>query len=178
MAEKTTIARPYARAVFDLARTDDALAHWGEQLRALTDIVHVPAVAALIETPEVTGEKRAGILIEIAGDALDARGRNLVRLLSEKHRLDCVPEIAAEFERLRSEAEAVVDVEMRSAVEVDPERRAAIVAGLKRRLGRDVRLHCVVDDSVVGGAVLKAGDTVIDDSIRGRLDKLAAAMTL
>lgn len=178
MAEKTTIARPYARAVFDLARTDDALAHWGEQLRALTDIVHVPAVAALIETPEVTGEKRAGILIEIAGDALDARGRNLVRLLSEKHRLDCVPEIAVEYERLRSEAEAVVDVEMRSAVEVDAERQAAIAAGLKRRLGRDVRLHCVVDEDVVGGAVLKAGDTVIDDSIRGRLDKLAAAMTL
>lgn len=178
MAEKTTIARPYAKAVFELARADDAFARWGDALAALADIARVPAVAAMIGAPRVTADKRAGVLIEIAGDALDKNGRNFVRLLSEKHRLDCLPEIAAEYERLRAEAEAVVDVEMRAPIEVDAERRNQIAAALKRRLGRDVRLHCVLDDSLVGGAVIRAGDIVIDDSIRGKLTRLAAAMTI
>jgi F-type H+-transporting ATPase subunit delta len=178
MAEKTTVARPYAKAVFELAQAGDGLAPWSAMLQALVEIAAVPAVQALIDAPEVTAETRAGILIEIAGEALDGHGRNFVRLLSEKHRLDCLSEIADEYEQRRAEAEAVMDVEMRSAVEVDAERQATIAAGLKRRLGRDVRLHCVVDDSVIGGAVLRAGDTVIDDSIRGRLDKLAATMSV
>ncbi|HET7675437.1 MAG TPA: F0F1 ATP synthase subunit delta [Gammaproteobacteria bacterium] len=178
MAEKTTIARPYAKAVFELAQAEKALPRWGDTLNALADLVRVPAVAALIAAPEVTAEKRAGILIEIAGDALDAQGRNLVRLLAEKHRLDCAPEIADEYERLRADAERVVDVEVRAPIEVDAALQQRFVAGLKHKLGRDVRLHCVVDDSLVGGAVIRAGDIVIDDSIRGKLAKLAAAMSL
>jgi F-type H+-transporting ATPase subunit delta len=178
MAEKATIARPYAKAIFELAEAGGALARWSGVLATLVEIARVPAVVALIDAPEVTAEKRAGVLIEIAGDTLDGEGRNLVRLLSEEHRLDCLAEIAAEYSRLRAAAEAVIDVEVRSAVELDAERQAEFEQGLKRRLHRDVRLHCVVDDSVVGGAMIRAGDMVIDDSIRGRLDKLATAMTL
>lgn len=178
MAEKTTIARPYARALFELAEADKTVQQWSESLAALSDMAGVPAVVALIDTPEVTAEKRADVLIEIAGDAVGEKGRNLLRLLSQEHRLGCLPEIASEYEAYRSVAEATVDVEVRSAVELDDQRRKAIAASLERRLNRDVRLHPVLDESVVGGAVLQAGDTVIDESIRGKLDTLAAAMTL
>lgn len=178
MAEKLTVARPYANAVFELAQTTGTLAEWSEALDGLVQVSRVPAVAALIDSPQVAAGKRAAILVEIVGDVLGPHGKNLVRVLSEKKRLGCLPEIAHEYEALRRRAEAVVDVEMRTAIEVKQDRQTTITEGLKRKLGRDVRLHCVVDDKVIGGAVFRAGDIVIDDSIRSRLDKLAAAMTL
>ncbi|HEX5419344.1 MAG TPA: F0F1 ATP synthase subunit delta [Gammaproteobacteria bacterium] len=177
MAEKITIARPYAKAVFELAQREQNLSRWSRVLKVLADAVAAPAVAALIDAPEVAAAKRAEIIIEICGDMLDERGRNLLRLLSEKRRLDYLPEIAAEFERLRAAAEAIVDVELAAPIEIDPERRSEVEAALKRRLGHDVRVHYVLDEALLGGAVIRAGDLVIDGSIRGRLERLAAAMS-
>ncbi|MGH8290042.1 MAG: F0F1 ATP synthase subunit delta [Steroidobacteraceae bacterium] len=177
MAERTTIARPYATAVFDLAVDDGDLPRWNEQLRTLAELVAIPAVGALIAATDVSGERRAAILTEACGDALDPPGRNLVRLLSENKRLGYLPEILAEYARLRAQAEATIDVKLWASTAIDVAHQASVEAALKRRLGRAVRLHCVVDESLVGGAVIRAGDLVIDGSIRGKLERLAAAMS-
>lgn len=177
MAERTTIARPYAKAVFDLAVDAGKLPHWNAQLRALDQLVAIPAVGALISATEVSEERRAAVLTAACADALDAQGRNLLRVLSENKRLGYMPEILAEYERLRAAAESTVDVELRAPAPVDAARQASLAAALKHRLGQEVRLHCVVDPSLVGGAVIRAGDLVIDGSIRGTLERLAAAMS-
>lgn len=177
MAERTTIARPYAKAVFDLAVESGDLPRWSGELRQLAELVAVPAAGMLIAATEVSDERRAAILLDACGNALDARCRNLVRLLSANKRLGYIPEILAEYERLRAAAEATMDVELRATTMIDAAHQASLEAALKRRLGRDVRLHCVIDEGLVGGAVIRAGDLVIDGSIRGKLERLTAAMS-
>ncbi len=177
MAEKITVARPYARAVFALARDRDAFAGWSGLLAVAARVSSDPAFSKLLRNPEMEDRQLADIVIELCGDAADELGRNFIRLLADNDRLAYLPEIAMEFEHLRAEAEKIVDVDVTSAIALDEPQQQKIAAAMRERLGRNVRLHCEIDETLLGGAVVRAGDLVIDGSLRGRLDRLAGALT-
>jgi F-type H+-transporting ATPase subunit delta len=177
MAEKMTVARPYARAVFEIARESDNLAGWSEFLGRGRLAAADDRVQGLIGNPAVSRKALAGLFMEIAGDAAGEHGANFLKLLAENGRMAWLPEIAAEYELLRAEAENIVDVQLTSAVELDEAQREDFSRSLKKRLGRDVRLHCDTDATLLGGAVIRAGDLVIDGSLLGRLERLAGAVT-
>jgi F-type H+-transporting ATPase subunit delta len=177
MAEKMTVARPYARAVFEIARDEDALAGWSELLQRGSAAIADERIQGLIGNPAVTRKALAELFIEICGDSAGRHGANFLKLLADNGRLAWLPEIAAEYESLRAEAENVVDVQLTSAVELDEAQRESFAASLRKRLGREVRLHCDTDAKLLGGAIIRAGDLVIDGSLFGRLERLAGAVT-
>jgi F-type H+-transporting ATPase subunit delta len=177
MADKTTIARPYAQAAFDEARHQQALGRWLEGLVVAAQVVADPRVAKLIGNPHVTSAELAQLVIDVAGPRLDELGRNFVRTLAENHRLEVLPEISELFEQLKDEAEGTIDVTVTSAASLDEARRATLAAALERRFRRRVQLTCEVDPALIGGAVLRAGDMVIDGSLKSRLERLAYQLT-
>ena len=176
MSELTTAARPYAKAVFEMAHEAGALTNWSAQLAAMSAVVAADGSAALLNHPRITKEQKAEILAEAAGDALDDQGRNLLRVLAENDRFILLPEIATIFEQLKAEAEGAVEAEITSAQEISDEQQQAIAAALQKRLGREVKLVTKVDPSLMGGAIIRAGDLVIDGSIQGRLQEMKAAL--
>ena len=177
MAENLTLARPYARAVFELAQSADELPAWSERLSLVQQVVEHPDMQVLLGNPLVSRQQLVSVIAEACGDGLGEAGANLVRLLSVNGRLGVVPEIVAEYERMRADAERVVEVELLSAVTLSDERKAALSDALAKRLQRDVKLHCNVDPALVGGAVIRAGDLVIDGSVRAQLQQLAYALS-
>ncbi len=177
MAELTTIARPYAQAVFKLAQENKRLKEWGEVLGLLAAIVETPEISALIGSPKVSPERLQALLFEVGGDRLDQQGKNFLRLLVENRRLAALPEIARIYHRLEDEAEKRVEVEMVSAFEVRGALAKKIAAALAKRLGKEVEMTVKVDERLIGGAVIRAGDLVIDGSVAGELDRLARELT-
>jgi F-type H+-transporting ATPase subunit delta len=175
MAERITIARPYAKAVFQLAQQAGRLPQWSAALHACAEIVVDPRVHALLSHPGVSAAELAELVTGVAGAQLDEQARNLIATLAANRRLSYLPEIAARYEQLRADAERTVEVTVTSAVELSAEQRAAYTTALSRRLGRQVRLHCETDPSLLGGAVVRADDLVIDGSVRAALSQLAAA---
>lgn len=176
MAEKSTIARPYAQAVFDLARAAGDFQQWTNLLQLAAMVVVDPALRKYIDNPRVSKENLAKLLIDVVGGKLHDTGKNFLRLLVENKRLTVLPEIATIYEKLRAEAEKRIDAEVISAFALSATQQAAISAGLKKRLGRDINLVASVDANLIGGAIVRAGDMVIDGSITGQLDKLAFAL--
>ena len=177
MADKSTIARPYAKAAFEEARDRKRLGPWSEALRTAAAVIGDPRVEALLGNPRVTPEELAALVIGIAGPQLDEQGRNFVRTVADNRRLSLLPEISAHFDELKNEAEGVIDVTVTSAAPLDDAQRGKLVAALERRLGRSVRLQCAADPGLIGGAVLRAGDLVIDGSLRGRLERIGYELT-
>ena len=176
MAEKSTIARPYAEAAFAVAKAKDRLKAWSEALAFCARVAQDPQVQALMGNTRVTRAQLAELFIDLAGERLDAEGRNLMRLLAENRRLAVLPEIAVQFEALRAEAEHTLQADLVAAFEVSEAQRRRIAARLTERLGRTVNLRCVVDPALIGGAVVRAGDLVIDGTVAGRLRKLSVAL--
>ena len=175
MAEKATIARPYARAAFEHARERDVLAAWSQLLAVGAAVAAAPGAEALFGNPRVS----AGQLVElIAGVAAEGGvriaddGRNFLAVLAHSHRLAYLPEIAAQFEARRAEVENAIDVEVTTAMALTEAQRATLAAALARRFGRTVRLEERVDAALVGGAIVRAGDLVIDGSLQGRIARL------
>jgi F-type H+-transporting ATPase subunit delta len=177
MADKSTIARPYAKAAFEEARAHERLGPWSAALRTAAAVVADPRVEALLGNPRVTAPELADLVIGIAGESLDEEGRNFVRTLAENGRLAMLPQISERFEELKNEAEGVIDVTVTSAVALEEPLRAKLAAALERRLRRSVRLQCATDPALIGGAVLRAGDLVIDGSLRGQLERIAYQLT-
>ena len=177
MADKSTIARPYAKAAFEEARDRGRLGPWSEALRTAAAVVADSRVQALLGNPRVTPEELAALVIDIVGPSLDEEGRNFVRTLADNRRLAVLPQISARFDELKSEAEGVIDVTVTSAAPLDHSQRAKLTAALERRLRRSVRLQCATDPALIGGAVLRAGDLVIDGSLRGKLERIALLLT-
>jgi len=177
MADKSTIARPYAKAAFEEARDRKLLGPWSEALRTAAAVVGDPRVEALLGNPRVTPDELAKLVSEIAGPQLDEQGRNFVRTLADNRRLALLPEISTLFEDLKGEAEGVIDVTVTSAAPLEDSQRGKLTAALEKRLGRSVRLQCATDPALIGGAVLRAGDLVIDGSLRGRLERIAYELT-
>jgi F-type H+-transporting ATPase subunit delta len=177
MAEKTTIARPYAKAAFELANGEGKLGEWSEMLKLLSAIAVDADFIALASNPNVADEKVVETIIAVTGKGLVAGGENLVKLLAENKRFNVLPEIAEMFDVLRAEAEKTIDAEVISAFEVGAAEQDKIKTALKNRLGREVTLTCKIDESLLGGAIVRAGDLVIDGSVVGQLKDLASAMS-
>ena len=178
MAEKATIARPYARAAFAYARKGNALAAWSDVLTAAGAIVADPRVKKLIGNPKVAPTQLLDFIADIVGGGkVDTNIRNFFDELVRNRRLALLPEVAAMFEEMRNEVENVADVQVTSAVALNETQRQRLTDSLKKRLKKEVRLHCNVDANLIGGAVVRSGDLVIDGSLRSRLLGLANAIT-
>jgi F-type H+-transporting ATPase subunit delta len=177
VAERATIARPYAKAAFAHARDAGAFAAWSDGLGFAAAVVADARVAALTKSPRVTAQALAAFITEVAGSRFPAGLANFVGVLAENHRLLLLPEIAAQFEVLRAEVENTVDVSVVSAFALDDAQRAKLAAALAKRFGRTVRLENTVDPALLGGAVVRAGDLVIDGSLKGRLQRLTTELT-
>jgi F-type H+-transporting ATPase subunit delta len=182
MAELATTARPYARAAFANARAASQRLEWSTFLGRAAESVQHPQVMPLIGNPRVPLAELVDFLLELAtaGGTLApqaAQQRNFLQLLADNRRLKLLPEIAAQFEVLRSEAERIADVDVISAQQLTGEQSSRLQAVLERRLGLAVRLHPQVDQSLVGGAIVRYGDFVVDGSLRGRIERLGAAMS-
>lgn len=175
MAERITIARPYAKAVFELAQQAGRMPQWSAALQLAAQVVADPRVAPLLGNPGVTPAQLAELVTGVAGAQLDEQGRNFIATLAANRRLGYLPEIAGRYEQLRADAERTVEVTVTSAVELSPEQRKRYSEALARRLGRQVRLHCELDPTLIGGATVRADDLVIDGSVRAGLSQLAAA---
>ena len=181
MAELATTARPYARAAFANAGASSQLVEWGAFLGRAAAAVQDPRVVPLVGNPRVPAAQLVDFLLELAstGGTLApqaAQQRNFLHLLADNRRLKLLPEIAAQFEVLRAEAERIADVEVVSAQALTAEQSKNLQTVLERRLGLSVRLHPQVDTSLVGGAIVRYGDFVVDGSLRGRIERLGAAM--
>ena len=177
MAESATVARPYARAAFEFAQGAKALARWGDLLETAAMVVRDARVTALLGNPKVTTLALADFVLDIAGEKADEHGRNFVRLLAQNQRLALLPEIAAQYALLRAAAENTVDVEVVSAIALSEAETEKFARALTRRLNRIVRLHPSVNPSLLGGAVVRAGDFVLDGSLKGKLERLGQSMT-
>ena len=176
MAERATIARPYAKAAFEYARQGNAFAAWSTGLGAAAAIVADARVAALTKNPRFSAPELAGFIQGIAGSKLDQGMQNFIAVLAENHRLLLLPEIFAQFEALRAAVENTIDVDVVSAVALDAAQSAKLSEALARRFKRQVRLQNSVDATLLGGAVVRAGDMVIDGSLKGRLERLATEL--
>lgn len=176
MADRATIARPYARAAFAHAQATKDFASWSKLLGAAATAAADARVARLIGNPHVTGEELVDLLGGLSKQAAGEGGRNFLRALAENRRLALLPQIAAQFERLRADVEGLVDVLVIAAREIAAPQRKKLEAALAKRLGREVRMHTQIDESLIGGAVVHVGDLVIDGSLKGRLDRLGSAL--
>lgn len=176
MAEATTIARPYAQAAFDQAQKQGDLKGWSGVLESLKSIMDNAEVLALASSPKVSVATIESLVLSLAGTSLTQHQQNFVRILTGEHRLSVASEISAMYELLRAEAEKSVDVTVSSAFDLSDAQQQKIVAALKVRMGREIRLSCKLDKELVGGIVIRAGDKVIDGSARTRLSDLTNAL--
>ena len=174
--ELTTIARPYAEAVFAAAQDAGQVDTWTQSLGVLAAITTDPRMAAQIGNPELPRDQVEAMILGIAGDSLPAPVVNLVRLLAENRRLVALPEIVALYEERRVASQGLREVLVRSAFPVDAAQEQALAQSLARRFGAQVDLTVELDPDLIGGVEIRAGDLVIDDSVRGKLKQLAHAL--
>ena len=176
MAQNSHIARPYAQAIFELAQDSQQLESWSGHLELLSEIVTNEQMSSVISGPRISRDAVLEIILDIGSDAIDDQVRNLVRILTHYRRLAVIPDIAKMYETLRAEAEGIIEAEVESAQAMSSEHEQIIADALEGKLGRKVRLSNVVNKELIGGVVVRAGDWVIDGSIRAQLNKLSSAL--
>lgn len=176
MAEKTTIARPYANAVFELARTQGNYDEWSRMLSMFAELLDNQEMQALIDDLRYSSEQLISLFAEAGGDAVTDGGKSFLKILADNDRLPILPEIAALYGQLRATTEGTLETEIISARPLTEEQLNGIAAALKRRLGREVSFSCKIDESLLGGVVIRAGDLVIDGSAIGKLNQLATSL--
>jgi F-type H+-transporting ATPase subunit delta len=182
MADSSTVARPYAKALFDLANAEHKLPAWSAALNAAAAVVSDEHAKRVLARPSLTEAQRVELVTALAtavpgGEPLGAgQGQNLLKLLAENDRLTALPEIASQFDALKTEAENKVNVTLVAATPVDAQLTEQITQALRQRLGREVELSVEVDASMLGGAIIRAQDMVIDGSVRTRLQRLTEAL--
>jgi len=173
MSNVTTLARPYAKAGFELASADDTLSRWDDMLVLASELVTEKSLAELLDSPHVSSGQTVQILSDTAGEAFDDRFRDFLSVLSENKRFPLLPEITILFQRLREEADRRLRVRVVSAFALDDSQAERMKEALARRFDCEIVLESEIDPSVIGGAVVYAGDQVIDGSLRDRLAKLS-----
>ncbi len=171
--EATTIARPYAEAVFAIAKEDGTLDQWSEMLDFVASLMQDSTMQRLVNEPAQVNSQISELIIGIGGDKLTQEEQNLVRLLAENGRLQIASEIARRYESLKNRERGVLDVDVTTAFPLDEAQQQSIAAVLKNKLGRDIRITSSEEPALIGGVVIRAGDLVIDSSVQGQLTKLA-----
>lgn len=177
MAEPVTIARPYAEAVFKLACDRNDLAAWSGMLALLEALVKNPEIRSRIGDPNVNGQQLEALILGVAGDSLDGAGRNFVQVLVANDRLGLLPEIHALYDGLRREHEGILEAKIISALPIDDSQLKTLVARLEAKYRRKVSAAVEIDPRLIGGVRIVIGDKVIDATVRGKLDAMAAALT-
>ncbi len=176
-AELQTVARPYARAAFSYALDQDAgLAHWSKMFSLLSAAVEEPIIEEALDDPMLMSEDEAALLTTLLADDLDEAMTNFVMVLASYDRIRLIPTIKEMFELLKANHEKTIDVQVTSAFDVSDAQQSSLSSALTRMLQRDVNLETDVDQSLLGGVIIKAEDTVIDNSVRGKLEKLSQAL--
>jgi F-type H+-transporting ATPase subunit delta len=175
MSDLTTIAHPYAKAAFDFAVEKDALNQWGQMLTFAAEVAKNDDVADLLDG-SMTDEKLSELFIAICGEQFDEYGQNLIKVLAENGRLKALPEVCEGYFALKREHEKEIEVEVTSATELSEQQLADISSKLEKRLERKVKLNCSIEETLLGGVIIRAGDLVIDNSARGRLNRLSDAL--
>jgi F-type H+-transporting ATPase subunit delta len=183
MADNNTVARPYAQAVFDIARESDDLAEWSDSLAIAGQLMTDHELVEYLGNPEFNNEQRldfmTGLFKQAGARLLDGgndKGTNFLKLLLENRRAAVLPEIAEHYEAQKAKIENTVDAVVTSATELSKSQVGDIAQALKQRLGCDVNIETEIDENLIGGAVIRAGDVVIDGSLRARLEGLANAL--
>ena len=176
MSSAESLARPYARAAFDLANEAGTLADWSSKLEFAAAVARDPQVQTLIGNPAFGGDKLVGLFLP-QGEKADSAFANFLATLAANRRLPILADVADGFAALKRAAEGVLKVNVRAAVAIDAAQADALKAALGKRFGRQIELTSTIDESVIGGAIIDAGDTVIDGSVRGRLERLAQTLT-
>lgn len=176
MSELNTVARPYAQAAFDLARDAGTLTKWSDMLGFAAAVAVDSAMRDAIDSPNMSVEQQADLFTQVCADKLDDQGRNFIKLLAENDRLPVLPQIAALFDELRADAEGTLEATVISARPLSDAQQQDIANALKARFNREVTLQVETDESIMGGAIIRAGDTVIDGSVRGKLQQFAYAL--
>ncbi len=175
MAALSTLARPYARAVFACARKGD-LADWSRQLALMVAVIEHPKLVCLLSIPGLTPAQQADSVITVCGDQLSAPAQRLLTLLAENKRLRLLPTIAAAYEQHRAQREQRVTVRLTTAFTLDATVQQPLVDALSKNLQCDVLLETHIDPHLLGGVLIQAGNSLIDCSVRGRLAKLSTAL--
>ncbi|WP_442111059.1 F0F1 ATP synthase subunit delta [Pseudomonas sp. NUPR-001] len=176
MAELTTLARPYAKAAFEHAQAHQQLANWSAMLGLAAAVSQDDTMQRLLKAPRLTSAEKAATFVEVCGDKFDVQAKSFIQVAAENERLLLLPEISALFELYKAEQEKSVDVEVTSAFALNQEQQDKLAKVLSARLDREVRLQVSEDASLIGGVVIRAGDLVIDGSVRGKIAKLAEAL--
>ncbi|QJR80962.1 F0F1 ATP synthase subunit delta [Alteromonas pelagimontana] len=175
MSELTTVARPYAKAAFDFAVEHNAIAQWQDMLNFAGAVSSNKEMHQYL-TGAVAPDTLADIFINVCGEQLDQHGQNLVKVLAENKRLAVLPDISEMFDAFKAEYEKQVDVDVTSAIALTDAQKSELSATLEKRLARKVKLNCNVDPALIAGFIVKAGDTVIDGSVKSKLNRLADAL--
>ena len=178
MAEISTVARPYAQAVFGLAKDQKNFPVWSDTLALLSAVASDSTMQAVIRGAHVDREQISSLFVDVCGEHIDDGARNFVRLLAHNARLEVLPQIAAHYEVLRADAERVVEAELETPLPITETQQEKIVESLEKRLGRSVKLSTKTNTALIGGAVIRAGDLVIDGSVRAKLQKLAGTLSV
>lgn len=176
MAENVTLARPYAEAAFQLAKTAGALPAWSGALSRLAAVSASPAMVECIGNPRFSADQLTQLCLDVAGDALSADQQNFVRVLVDNDRLTVLPEIAELFNELKSAAEGTKEAEITSAFPLDDATLKNLVADVERKFGCKIQATVKVDPELIGGVKIAVGDEVIDASVRGKLAAMATAL--
>ena len=176
MSELSSLARPYAKAVFELARDAGEYAQWSDQLELLAAIASDEAMVGLMSSPTLSEQQLTQIVLDVAKDQLSEQGQNLARLLVHNDRLPVLADILEQFQEMRDEAEQVIEARLITASEVDDVQKQSIETALSKRLGKQIKLEAEVDETLIGGAVVRAGDWVVDGSVKAQLQDLVHAI--
>ena len=176
MTDFTTAARPYANAVYDLAHESSELDSWSDALANLAAVVNDAQISKLLDAPESGKSQKGELIIQVLGDKLNEQQQNLVKLMAENGRLKLMTDVLEQFEVARAKAENKVEAEVISAFELTAKQTSELVNTLKNKLGCEVTLTTTIDKSLIGGVVIKAGDTIIDASMKSQLNSLALSL--
>jgi len=177
MSCNTTAARPYAKAVYEFAADKGDFESWADALANLAAITNDSKIGRMLDDPAISKTAKGELLTNILGDNLTDKQQNLVKLMAENGRLTLMPEVAELYEIARSKAENKIEAEVVSAFELSAEQITELTNTLKNKLGcDDITITSSVDETLIGGVIIKAGDTIIDASMKSQLDSLALSL--
>jgi len=177
MSNVTTLARPYAKAAFELADAHNVTAAWNDMLALASLLVSEESMASLLQSPDVSSQQVVQILSDVAGESFDDNFRDYLSVLAENKRFALIPEITKLYQTLREEADKLLRVRVVSAFALDESQATRLKDALARRFEREILLESEVDNSIIGGAVVYADGQVIDGSLKDRLSKLSNSLS-
>jgi F-type H+-transporting ATPase subunit delta len=174
MAEPITVARPYAEAVFALATETNSLPVWSEMLRSASAVAADPRVRSALDNPKLSAGDKEALFLSLCGEQLDAGGRSFIRVLTAADRIGLLTQIRELFELMKDEADGIARAHITSAFPVEEAQLAGLKAALERRFGKKIETRVTVDPTLIGGARIVVGDSVIDGSVQGELQAMAS----